>query len=187
MSLKELTKHKHQVAESTPFMRAVFAKTLPFELWIDWTYQRSQFYNKLEEYADRNNLIVDLPDICRSQYLSKDYLIMNNSRNSNSVRNSTNEYINYLDSIKEDGQKILSHLYTWHMGDMFGGQMIKKLINGSHLSLEFADINTLMQNFQSKLTDELAEEANIAFDWAIKLLKEYDSDLEQNRPSIKKD
>jgi len=31
MSLKELTAEKHQQAEDTPFMKAVFAKTLPFD------------------------------------------------------------------------------------------------------------------------------------------------------------
>ena len=183
MSLKELTKDKHQQAETTAFMKAIFEKSLPINLWIDWTYQKSHFYNKLEEYADRHNILVDLPDICRAQYLSKDYLIMNNSRNTHNIRSTTNEYILYLDTLREDSQGILAHLYTWHMGDIFGGQMIKKLINGSHLSLNFEDISTLMQNFRVKLTDDLAPEANIAFDWAIKMMKDYDGDLEQNRIS----
>ena len=40
MSLKELTKDKHALAETTPFMKAVFAKTLPSLVWIDYTYQK---------------------------------------------------------------------------------------------------------------------------------------------------
>lgn len=181
MSLKDLTKDKHTEAESTPFMKAVFAKTLPKDLWVDWTFQKSLFYNTIEEYADRNNLIVDLPDVRRSQYLAKDYLIMNNSKISHKARQVVNEYIEYLDTIKESPQQILAHLYTWHMGDMFGGQMIKKIVEGSHLSLEFEDVQTLMQNFRSKIDESLAPEANNAFDWAIKMMKDYDRDLEQNQ------
>ena len=48
MSLKDLTSAKHTEAESTPFMKAVFAKTLPFDLWVDWTFQKTLFYNTIE-------------------------------------------------------------------------------------------------------------------------------------------
>jgi hypothetical protein len=30
------------------------------------------------------------------------------------------------------------------------------------------------------LSDDMGEEANIAFDWAIKIMESYDSSLEQN-------
>ena len=40
MSLKELTKAKHELAETTPFMKAVFDLKLPMELWVDYTYQK---------------------------------------------------------------------------------------------------------------------------------------------------
>ena len=46
MSLKELTAEKHQLAENTRFMKAVFAKTLPFDLWVDFTYQKHLWYKK---------------------------------------------------------------------------------------------------------------------------------------------
>ena len=38
----------------------------------------------------------------------------------------------------------------------------------------------LMQTLRSKLHDGLGLEANTAFDWAIKMMKDYDGDLEQN-------
>ena len=48
MSLKELTAEKHKEAETTPFMKAVFDRTLPQDLWIDWTYQKWLFYGAIE-------------------------------------------------------------------------------------------------------------------------------------------
>jgi heme oxygenase len=60
------------------------------------------------------------------------------------------------------------------MGDMFGGQMIKKLIDAPHTHLEFANVMELVAVMRPMLTDDLADEANVAFDWAIKILNEYD-------------
>ena len=74
----------------------------------------------------------------------------------------------------------MAHLYTWHMGDMFGGQMIKKIVPGSHRALEFEDTKTLMTNIRAKLDDSMGDEANIAFEWAIKIMESYDDSLEQN-------
>ena len=63
------------------------------------------------------------------------------------------------------------------MGDLFGGQMIKKIVQAPHRALEFKDPQTLMTNLRAKLDDRLGEEANIAFDWAIKLMDSYELDI----------
>jgi len=50
MSLKELTAEKHKLAESTPFMKAVFANTLPKDLWVDFVAQKNSFL-----FSNRND------------------------------------------------------------------------------------------------------------------------------------
>lgn len=180
MSLKEFTKEKHTEAESTPFMKAVFKKQLPMDLWVSWTKQKSYFYNKIEFHAGQLGLLDNLQDIKRSYYLLQDYAIMNEGVTIHSIRKPVLEYGEYLDHIGNDADKVLAHLYTWHMGDMFGGQMIKKIVPGSHLALEFTNAPMLMQTLRSKLHDGLGLEANTAFEWAIKMMKDYDGDLEQN-------
>jgi heme oxygenase len=177
MSLKELTAEKHQEAETTPFMKAVFAKTLPQELWIDWTYQKWLFYGAIEGAAGANRLLGDLPDIRRAFYLFMDYNEMNTDRKKHEFRPVVVNYYNYLISISNDPNKVMAHLYTWHMGDMFGGQMIKKIVPGAHRNLEFEDARTLMTNIRAKLDDSMGDEANAAFDWAIRMMRDYDSSL----------
>ena len=177
MSLKEATAEKHKEAETTPFMKAVFAQTLPQELWIDWTYQKWLFYGAIEGAAGANRLLGDLPDLRRAFYLAMDYAEMNGNRPLHKFRPIVVDYYNYLLSISKDPNKIMAHLYTWHMGDMFGGQMIKKIVPGSHRNLEFEDVRTLMTNIRAKLDDSMAEEANVAFDWAIRMMRDYDSSL----------
>lgn len=180
MSLKELTALNHAKAENTPFMKAVFAKSLPHELWIDWTYQKWLFYGAIEGAAGANQLLGDLPDLRRAFYLFMDYNEMNTERKKHEFRPIVVDYYNYLISISKDPNKVMAHLYTWHMGDLFGGQMIKKIIPGSHRNLEFADPRTLMTNIRAKLDSSMADEANVAFDWAIRMMKDYDASLGQN-------
>lgn len=177
MSLKELTSDKHKEAESTAFMQAVFKKTLPFNLWIDWTYQKWLFYKAIESGAGMCGLLHDLPDIHRTIHLFDDYNEMNVDNLKHEFRPVTIEYYNYLLSIGNSADKIMAHLYTWHMGDMFGGQMIKKIVPGPHRNLEFTNAPLLMTNIRAKLNDSMADEANIAFDWAIKMMRQYDSSL----------
>jgi heme oxygenase len=177
MSLKDLTAEKHKEAESTPFMKAVFARTLPFDLWVDWTYQKWLFYGAIEGAAGANRLLGDLPDLRRAFYLAMDYQEMNGNNPRHEFRPIVVDYYNYLLSISKDPNKIMAHLYTWHMGDMFGGQMIKKIVPGAHRNLEFADARTLMTNIRTKLDDSMGDEANVAFDWAIRMMRDYDSSL----------
>ena len=178
MSLKELTSEKHQEAENTPFMKAVFAKTLPTKLWADWTFQKTLFYAAIEGAAGACGLLKDLPDIRRAFYLYQDFDKMwekNTTRPD--YRPVVVEYYRYLLSISKDPSKIMAHLYVWHMGDMFGGQMIKKIVPGSHRNLEFEDTKILITNIRAKLDDSMADEANVAFDWAIRMMRDYDSSL----------
>ena len=177
MSLKDLTSAKHAEAESTPFMKAVFAKTLPFDLWVDWTYQKWLFYGAIEGAAGANRLLGDLPDLRRAFYLFMDYNEMNTERKKHEFRPITIDYYNYLISIANDPDKIMAHLYTWHMGDMFGGQMIKKIVPGAHRNLEFEDARTLITNIRAKLDDSMGDEANVAFNWAIRMMRDYDNSL----------
>ena len=177
MSLKDLTSAKHAEAESTPFMKAVFAKTLPFDLWVDWTYQKWLFYGAIEGAAGANRLLGDLPDLRRAFYLFMDYNEMNTERKKHEFRPIAIDYYKYLISIANDPNKIMAHLYTWHMGDMFGGQMIKKIVPGAHRNLEFEDAKTLITNIRAKLDDSMGDEANIAFDWAIRMMRDYDNSL----------
>jgi heme oxygenase len=180
MSLKELTQENHAAAENTLFMKAVFKNSLPKDLWADFTYQKSLFYNAIECCANAAGLLKDLPDIQRTYYLYKDYMGLTNQTLQHSYRKNAIGYYQYILSLYPDADKIMAHLYVWHMGDMFGGQMIKKLVPGPHQGLTFKDAPSLIQAVRGKINDSMADEANVAFDWAIKILKEYDSSLDQN-------
>lgn len=176
MSLKELTKESHTAAEKTKFMKAVFARKLPDYIWADWTYQKAHFYKAIESRCKDAGLLKDLPGLERADLLLEDYNEMSGHVGYREPRKVTQEYVDYLNDL--DPKLIIAHLYTWHMGDMSGGQMIKKVIQAPHRNLEFKDTELLKETIRSKLDDSYADEANRAFAWAIKLMNQYESSLE---------
>jgi heme oxygenase len=179
MTLKEKTSEKHRLAETTAFMKALFKKELPKKVWADFTYQKSLIYNGIEGVAGACGLMQDLPDIHRTHYLYKDYLELSEGTFRPPYRQVAIDYYKYILSLFPNADRIMAHVYVWHMGDLYGGQMIKKIVPGPHAGLTFKNEELLKNTIRTKLKDDMADEANIAFDWAIKLLNDYElSDME---------
>jgi heme oxygenase len=63
------------------------------------------------------------------------------------------------------------------MGDLSGGAMIKRIIKSPNSSLDFDNPEELKKNIMLKINEKHIDEVNVAFDWAIKIMKEYDKDL----------
>lgn len=178
MSLKELTKDKHTAAENTKFMKAVFKKNMPSKVWGDYTYNKMLWYGAIETKSRAEGLLDDLQDIDRAYKLYQDAKEITGG-DFPKFRQLAIEYHRYILDL-EPG-KVAAHLYVWHMGDLFGGQMIKKMITGvPHRNLEFKDVDSLKEKLRTKLDDSLGEEANLAFDWAIRIMDSYNNDLPDN-------
>jgi heme oxygenase len=178
MSLKELTKENHTAAEKTKFMQAVFKRKIPLDIWADFLYQKSLFYIGIESCAQELKLIDDVPNIRRAFLLREDYQNMNLKDHIPSYNDTAIEYYRYIMSIYPSSDKIMAHLYTWHMGDLHGGQMIKKVISAPHSHLDFDNREEIIQLMHKKLHDGMADEANVAFSWAIKIMEEYDQRID---------
>lgn len=173
MSLKELTKVSHSAAEKTLFMKAVFKGTLPLHLWADFLYQKSLVYNAIESCAIDLGLIADIPELKRAFYLLEDARACSLNHELRYQRTSI-DYYEYIMSLYPDPNKIMSHLYVWHMGDLYGGQMIKKTMIAPCSHLTFNDPQAIAGLLRTKTNDDMANEAINAFNWAIRMMEEYD-------------
>lgn len=182
MSLKELTKEIHTAAEKTKFMKAVFKGTMPANVWADYTYQKSIIYSSIEAVARDAGFTVDCLDVERSLKLYQDTKEMvGDNDHFPRLRPETIAYSRYLLDLAGQGDKILGHLYTWHMGDLHGGQMIKKVMpHFPHRNLDFADVEGTKVKIRALLNDGIGEEAISAFEWAIKLMNTYNDELPDN-------
>jgi heme oxygenase len=175
MSLKELTKEKHTAAEATPFMQAVFKKKMPETVWADYSYNKMLWYGAIETKARAEGLLDTLSGIERAYPLYQDAKEML-AGNFPKFRQEAIDYQRYILDLPKG--KVAGHLYTWHMGDLFGGQMIKKMLPPPHRNLEFKDVDGLKTAIRAVLTDDAGEEALAAFDWAIKIMNTYNNELD---------
>lgn len=67
---------------------------------------------------------------------------------------------------------IMAHVYVRHMGDMYGGKLMARVLPGPGLMYYFENKNELIKTFNSLLTTELGPEANKGFDFFIKIFTE---------------
>ena len=173
--MKKLIADKHKEAETTLFMDTVFAGKMTEELWADFTFNKAIWYKAIEEKAEAEGLLNDLPGIKRYDKLLWDYECSKKFENSPVVKEASVEYYYYIMKLEEN--KVIAHLYIWYMGDLSGGSMIKKIIKSPNSSLDFENSEELKKNIMLKINKDHIKEVNVAFDWAIKVMKEYDKDL----------
>jgi len=174
MSLKELTKEKHQDAERTEFAKLLLSGNISKEMYALYLAQMLEVYSKLEYYCAKAGLLTDLAGLGRAINIYEDFKeigIISNIK----ILEATQQYSLYLHNLFEDESKhhlLMAHLYVRHMGDLYGGQMIAKKVPGSGKFYEFRNRDELISKIRERLTDDLGNEANVAFDHAIAIMKE---------------
>jgi len=172
--LREYTRDSHVLVESTKFMRAIFERKLPLKLWYDFVYQKSLFYEVIEDTAEASQYTEDMLEINKQNDLHAECTAQSDKFQ---YRDATVKYYQYLNTIPIEDRRILAHLYVWHMGDMYGGQMINRVLGINSPSLTFPNRAQLIQKLEQKLDIDLVDEAKISFEWANKILQSYDADL----------
>lgn len=180
-NLRELTLENHKRTERSAFLRRILKKDItPYQYYL---YLSNQFlmYSILEDRADNLGIFNGIEEIKRTCFLRKDIEELENEYGFRTpvVTDAAQRYYEYiLNDISEDYVKILAHLYVRHMGDMSGGQVIKKLVPGSGNHYKFdSDVETLKEKFRKKLDDTLADEARICFDMIGDFLEELEIQL----------
>ena len=175
MSLKELTKEKHQDAERTEFAKLLLSGKISKEMYGLYLAQMLEVYGKLEYYCVKAELLKDLPGLGRALYIFEDLKELDIPLTGIKILEATSAYSEYLATLAEDETKhhlLMAHLYVRHMGDLYGGQMIAKKVPGSGKFYQFRNKEELIGKIRAKLTDDLGDEANVAFDHAIAIMKE---------------
>jgi heme oxygenase len=175
MSLKELTKDNHSNAERQEFVKILFSGSIDPKLYATYLYNQFPMYELLEVCAMPHGLFAGLPDIRRAPAILADYMELWGSDNPDSPKivPVVDEYIKYILSIKHDPKKLMAHIYVRHMGDLSGGQMIAKRVPGAGKYYEFdGDPNEIKNILRAKLSDDLADEAKVCFDFATRFFEE---------------
>lgn len=180
-NLKALTLDHHRMAERTNFVRRMLNKELtPHQYYI---YLSNQFlmYTVLEDIAEKAGILDGIENIKRGVPMSKD--LQELEREHGFVLpvhlNTTGEYMKYIFKISEDPDKLLAHIYVRHMGDLSGGQIIKRFVPGSGNFYKFdEDVEVLKEKIREKLHDGLADEAKNCFVMVTRFMEELEKSFE---------
>lgn len=173
-SLKELTAEKHKEAESQQFIKSIFAGKVDTRKYADYLYQLLCVYGVLESHARFANLLHGMEDIQRAKEIELDWIELIGTEQS-VLMPETNKYLDYMSmgNFWNYPDKIMAHLYVRHMGDLFGGQMLAKLLPGECRMYKFVDKEKLILEMRKRLTLDMAEEANTAFQFNIDIIRAF--------------
>ena len=175
MSLREITKDLHHEAETTEFAKLLLSGKIKQADYRNYLYNLLAVYDPIEWYAGRQGLFDNMPGLPRLKAIHEDFKELDDG-SYHYLTPSTIEYIAYLHKLGNDPARkhlIKAHLYCRHMGDLNGGQIIKKQVpftSGQFYNFENSD--QLKLQIRQELDDSLGEEACIAFQWAIRMMRD---------------
>lgn len=178
MNLRDAVKDKHNLAESNRFAKLLISGNIPTEIYAQYLYNQYFCYWYLEKRATNLGVLDGIEDIKRSHKILYDLIELDVSDELFKCK-STLEYCTYVEKLTPE--QVMAHIYVRHFGDMFGGAMIKKKIPGKGTMYDFDNKSELIQTVRSRLTPEMADEANKVFDYAIRLFEELSN--EHNLPA----
>jgi heme oxygenase len=179
MSLKELTWKYHQDAERTSHARKLLTGMTPAE-YHKYLCNQYKIYLALEAQAEVNGVLVGIKGIERADKILADVLELEDEHLllalvddafGELICSATDEYITYINKLV-NYDRLLAHVYVRHFGDMYGGQIIAKRNPGSGKMYEFENVEQLKTTVRARLSDDMADEANVCFQFAIQLFKE---------------
>ena len=176
--LKELTWANHQKAERTEHARKLLKGMSPEE-YHRYLYNQWVMYAVLENQAEPSGALKGIERICRANAIHTDMVELeheyNIKRDASLLCQVVADYTDYVMHM-EDKDEFLAHIYVRHFGDMYGGQMIKKRQPGSGTMYDFENVEELKATVRAMLNDDMADEANTCFEFAMQLFEELDGE-----------
>ena len=172
MSLRELTHEAHKNAERQQFVKTLMSGSIDPKLYARYLKNQHPMYELLEVFAMMHGLLDGLSDLRRAKAIHEDYMELWGDDPAPQLCPVVKQYLDHIMSIKDDPKKLMAHIYVRHMGDLAGGQMIAKKIPGQGRFYNFKDPDALKMAIRSKISDDMADEANKCFEFATQLFKE---------------
>ena len=180
LDIKKLTLEQHKNAERQEFVKTLMSGSIDKNLYATYLYNQYHCYRALEDRGNENKLFVDTPGLQRAELIRKDFHALWEFPDPPTITNSTVEYMKHIEFIKEDAQSLYAHIYVRHLGDLSGGQMIRRKTPGPNNyyfflpeQLKYKEIvrdkiNTYLNIYQHTVLPE----ARLCFDYATRLFGE---------------
>jgi heme oxygenase len=166
-TLKELTHELHVEAEAHPFTQDLLSGTVLVSAYATLLANQLIAYTTLENLCLQRQLLVGIEPICRSELILQDVLELNKPVH---ILPSTKKYLKHIKQCSD--LELLAHMYVKHMGDLYGGQILKQKVPGCGSMYDFENRKMLIEKFREKLDISMADEAKISFRMTLDLFTE---------------
>ena len=177
--IKELVWEEHKNAERQEFVKTLMSGQINHNLYATYLYNQLQCYAELEKWGNHNGLFRQTPGLQRAENIHKDYTKLWTKLEKPIITQSTKEYIEHINTITDDPEKLYAHIYVRHLGDLSGGQMIAKKVpakryydfgaNGQEWKRIVKEIiNQYLNTYQINVVAE----ARLCFEYATRLFGE---------------
>jgi heme oxygenase len=160
-TLKELTWEAHKTAEQTQIMKLLLKNTISKSLYCDLVYTKYLIYSEIER-----EIKFKTPCLYRAQAALNDWQDMKHSLPK--CGGHLDAYLSYLRTLHP--HKLHSHVYVHYLAPLYGGQLIKKVIQHRFPTTlyDFDDAASAIAEVRQPLTVDMAPEANLAFEMTTK-------------------
>jgi heme oxygenase len=174
--LTEHTRAKHKEVEGSDFVQYMFTGKITKEHYVTYLQQMWHIYSTLESYADFHGLFEGMQDLKRTMRITKDIVELGGMKTDPFP--STQAYVDHLVKLADtEPNKLMAHIYVRHMGDLYGGKMIGKLVPGSSEAYAFEDRPAMIAALTEKITIDLLPEAIAGFDYCMAIFNELKKEL----------
>jgi heme oxygenase (biliverdin-producing, ferredoxin) len=205
LKLREGTKKAHTMAENTGFiacfLRGTVEKTSYRKLVANLYYVYAAMEAEMHRLKDHPVMgKMYFAELDRKHSLEQDlaYYYGSNWRDEIKPSAATQAYVAQIHQVaQEDPEKLIAHLYTRYIGDLSGGQILKKIaVNAMNLNEgegthfygfpQIADEKAFKNMYRSTMdslpisaekADRIVEEANDAFHHNMQMFKELEGNL----------
>jgi len=162
--LREITAEKHRKVEDAPFVQYLLKGNITKEHYVVYLYEMIYIYDRLESLASKAGLLEGLDGLARTKRIVEDLEELDPEYQS-ILTDSTFDYLAYLNNLYNSDRKndLFAHIYVRHLGDMYGGKLISRVVPGSGKWYEFDNRPELVKAFNNKLSLDHADEALVAF------------------------
>ena len=163
MNLREAVKENHDRAEQTALSKLMISGTMREHTYAAMLENMMAIYAELERDGT-----ISKTEVLRYHRLRDDLNRIGGSKWP--VANSVKAYVSYLRELPTRDR--WAHVYVHYLGNMYGGQMLRKTLPGPVSHLEFDDLKGCVTYVRENLADVDPAEANRAFEWTIRIYDE---------------
>lgn len=180
--ITELTWEYHKNAERQDFVKILMSGEIDPRLYATYLYNQLACYSKLEEYCLESSLFMDTKNLPRAPHIHYDYThLWTDIGSPPELTESTKAYVEHLESIRGENEKLYAHVYVRHLGDLSGGQMIMRKTPGPNRYYIFKHkevkeykriVKERVESYLNLYEVNVLPEAIFCFESATKLFKE---------------